>query len=66
MQVQYSTLYPMTKLETPGLMLTIHSELTMSLGGTKPGREDPFPHVGKVLGLVDFTRPQMLHTPTYW
>ena len=33
----------MTTPESPGFMPTKDSELTVSLGGNKPGKEDPSP-----------------------
>ena len=37
----------MTTTESPGLAPTTDLELTMSLGGTQPGKEDPSHHAGK-------------------
>ena len=39
--------------ESPGLMSTTDSESTVSLYGTKPGKEDPSPHAEKVEGSGD-------------
>ena len=41
-QVSSSTSYPITTIESQGLMPTTDLELTLSLGGTL-SRKDPFP-----------------------
>ena len=60
-----SAWYPIT-LESLGLPSTTASELTVSSGGTKPGREDPPFHVGNADGLGDCAEPQMVYALPYW
>ena len=47
-EVNSSTLYQMNTLESSGLIPFTDSEVTVSLGGTEPGIEDPSPPYRKV------------------
>ena len=52
--------------ESPGLTLITDSELTMSSGGTQPGKEDPSQtcREGKGIGWLSADPPE-LYTPPY-
>ena len=64
--VNSSTWYQITTLESQALMPIADSELTMSLDGTKPGKEDPSPPYREARGIRWlFPKPPKLYAPPY-
>ena len=66
MQVNSSVQCPVTTPESPSLIPITYSELTVSLDGAKPGKEDPSPpcREGRGIGWLS-AKPPQLHAPPY-